>query len=634
MSFGLVAHMIRTSKLRNSTRKDGHSMGWKETAIREPIVLWPAGSFSGTVFDSAGNPVSGAKVRLLYAFKKTDDIGGHILKGSDVLDYLTVTTDAKSRFCFDMLADGANIQLSISKEGYATYHTQELSEEIYPYNLEGPTYHETGLSRKKLPPRYKVGMKNARFVLKPEAIVQGIVKDDKSGKVCADIPLYLYRDGEVSLPRYIPKIQSTTDKHGRFDFRGLEAGHYLLSYVEHGQPYAPNGIPIELSEGQTLDDLTFELSRGGTLDLRLLDADTNMPLDNCKVAVEKARELNRSDSSRFLSDIGLFRPDTSYFRTNQQGRIIQHLVPGFYTIKSLDKLGYGYLRPEHFFQIENDKTSSLSFELKQFPRIEIAVRGPNGNPVKDADASVYVYNQKDEVKFVMTDSSRTDANGILTAWKDLKWIESPIQEDDRLVIKAWCWMKNLVRIKPISISDKNVTITLQHGIKVVGSIQDEQQNPLPHICVNNTCWTDRHGRFTITAISPQTKSLMLWFFPEGYGYVRKKLNLDEAQNRIIKVPKITLKRVMHLIPCKVVDQDGKPVEGASITTVSEKDTTVFGKSDAEGNFSFQISEWPVMVFAKKKLENGQILSGGTQVTVAGQLGVIVLKLEKKMENSN
>ncbi|MHC4279258.1 MAG: hypothetical protein ACYSUJ_03760, partial [Planctomycetota bacterium] len=518
-------------------RKDGHSMGWKETHIFwEPIVLWPARPFSGIVVDSAGNPVSGAKVKLLYALQKTGKIGqftmGPILKGSDVLDYLNVTTDAKGRFCFDMLAEGAEIQLSISKEGYATYQTLELSEEIYPYTHETQRYHETGISRKVIPPRYKVGMKDALFVLKPESAVRGIVKDDKSGKVCADIPIYLYRDGEVFMPLYIPKIKCLTDKYGRFDFQSLEAGCYLLSYAEYEQPYAPNGLPIKLSEGQTLDDITFELSRGGLLDLRLLDADTKMPLDNCSVHVEKARELNRSDSNPLLSDIGLFRSDISNFRTNQQGRITQHLVPGFYTIKSLNKWGYEYVRPEHFFQIEDGKTASLSFELKKFPSVEIALIDPNGNPVKDAEASVHVYNQKDEFKFLMTDSGRTDANGIITAWKDLQLDEFSIEEDDRLEINARCEGKNLVGRKQISISDKNVTITLQHGIKVVGFIQDEQHNPLPRIPVmlHGTCWTDRYGRFTFTAISPDplTKSLTLLITPEGYGYVRKQINPDEA----------------------------------------------------------------------------------------------------------
>ena len=114
---------------------------------------------------------------------------------------------------------------------------------------------------------------------------------------------------------------TTTDEHGRYQFRDLPAGRLLLNagkggYVRlsYGQRRAgEGGRPLELADGQKLDHIDFNLPRGGVITGRVAD-EYGEPVAELPVQVlryryvEGRRQLVASGSMMSRTDdLGRFR---------------------------------------------------------------------------------------------------------------------------------------------------------------------------------------------------------------------------------------------------------------------------------------------------------------------------------------
>ena len=72
-------------------------------------------------------------------------------------------------------------------------------------------------------------------------------------------------------------------------------------------------------------------------------------------------------------------------------------------------------------------------------------------------------------------------------------------------------------------------------------------------------------------------------------------------------------------------------------TLSGSDSTIFGKTNSQGRFTFTLSKWPVVVLAKKKMDDKTVLSGGLQITGEMHEATIIMKqntLEEKTSHEN
>jgi len=300
---------------------------------------------------------------------------------------MSAQTAEDGQFCFDMFPEGTKLYLEISKEGYATYCSFQLSEELYCPEKGAPNL-ITGKMEKISYPKgifmnHVTGMKDVEFILKPQACVQGIVKDKYSETPLANIPLSLFLDNGTGYPAtFHPIIPCKTDPEGRFSFCGLTKGIYTLSFKENGHSYAKDHLQINLSEGQKRKNVVFELTHGGTLDLELRDASSQQPIGGCKIYLETPDYPHSSAPYCMV-------------QTDNNGRYIQNLTPGTYKINAFEKTGYGCSFPQstykfsgrvlcrHVFEISDGQKTPLSLELTENPKTRVIVKDPNGNPVRN-----------------------------------------------------------------------------------------------------------------------------------------------------------------------------------------------------------------------------------------------------------
>lgn len=528
-------------------RKAGYSIGWKTIFTnREPIILSPVSSFSANVVDVNGNSVTNANVEVLNVFLKRieKDIGGEMLKPSALLSFMRTKTDADGRFAFDVFPEGAKLQFSISSEGYATFYTYQVSEEVY-YPEKGFPHPVTGEPlkipyRKPVGSDYTIGMTEVRLVLKPEATIQGIVRDKGSGKPLAGLPLSLFLDSGsgISSVHYHPKMPCTTDAEGRFAYLGLEKGTYTLVFESKEHACAADSLLITVAEGQHRRDVALELAHGGTLDLRLVDSRDHRPVKKCVVYIERPKLLAES---RVLT-------------TDENGRLFRHLIPGAYKITAFQKQGYGRVLRQHDFVIKDGLPTSVSLELTEYPKTKVRVVGPKGKPVRNLAVRVL---QRERDCHYETDVWRGEtANGFTL------WCQSPA-ERTQVVVQASDAANNLVTISSITVPGKDVRLTLRRGLTVAGKVQDQNDEPLPYLNVHaigriqkgdvdfkcqlgsrlSSLWTDSKGRFSIHGI-PRSKwlsDITVVTMPKRYTSAVIPVDPTQAVDNVVTLPVLTLR---------------------------------------------------------------------------------------------
>lgn len=122
-----------------------------------------------------------------------------------------------------------------------------------------------------------------------------------------------------------------TDADGRFEFQELPAGHYAIEVskagfvtMAYGQRYAfEAGRPVELGDGQLLNDISFSLPRGGVITGRILDEYGDALAD---VVVTASRYQFVRGRTR-LTPVGRFA------QTNDLGQFRMYgLSPGDYVV--------------------------------------------------------------------------------------------------------------------------------------------------------------------------------------------------------------------------------------------------------------------------------------------------------------
>jgi hypothetical protein len=435
-------------------------------------------------------------------------------------------------------------------------------------------------------PQYKIGMTNVTFILKPPATMRGLVIDKESKKPLPDMPLSLFLSGGGVIPaNYRSTLRCTTDVEGNFAFSGLEKGVYVLSFDEFGHTYAKDKMEIEMSEGQKRTGINFELTRGGTLDLELLDRKSQKGIENCTVSIE-----NPEDAYSQL------------YHTDDNGKLVKRFVPGTYTIQGFEKKGYGLVSQQHIIHIQNNKMTSLSLDLEEYAKTTVVVKDPDGNPVRESKLRLLGKKKGD---YLETNQWQADARSGFTVWS-----KSPIKER-KIVAEVCDFRNNLVGMLPISVPGKENTLTLQKGLKVIGMVQDQDQNPIPLLPLHLNCryqqedisvlyeigtpmdnlWTDSQGRFTLSGIpvSKYVDNINLIITPKEYTPKRIPINPDQAVNNTIKLPVITLKKRNPPKKIQSIVQSETLIKDASITVVSGFDSAVYGVTNLKGRFSLKLT---------------------------------------------
>lgn len=191
-----------------------------------------------------------------------------------------------------------------------------------------------------------------------------------AGKPAGGIPVSLMPDPQTG-PRNRPAISATTDADGHFLLTHVPAGRFYVAayapafYSEGEADEYSEGKAVTLAEGESLDNLTIALRRGGVITGRLTDA-MGRPLIREHVNLyrisstgEKRERYLRNYDKMLTDDRGIYR--------------LYGLPPGRYAVSAGTPLRQGNTRmgrgssyyPQTFYPGTGDETKASEVEVTE-----------------------------------------------------------------------------------------------------------------------------------------------------------------------------------------------------------------------------------------------------------------------------
>jgi protocatechuate 3,4-dioxygenase beta subunit len=253
--------------------------------------------------------------------------------------------------------------------------------------------------------RIEAGDHGVEIEMAAQGGVLGSVVDGKTGKPLKSflVDVRLVQGGKT-YGRSVKRQNFRNVKEGRFQLSGISKGTYAVQVAAQG--YATTFSEMfEIQQGMTTPDVTVNMTQGGTLTGRVVDAYTGEPVVG---AVVTTAENNWVDSP-FTSLLGAMVPRTTTDSKATSGK------DGAFTMKRMTPETYQIQirHPEYTTVIMNDVTITEGHPtdlgtLKQSHGGSISgtVYGPGGSPLGNASVSL-----NDPAQMGRARQVRTGANG-------------------------------------------------------------------------------------------------------------------------------------------------------------------------------------------------------------------------------
>jgi protocatechuate 3,4-dioxygenase beta subunit len=518
--------------------KKGLALGWQSirfgrseqdmlVRLGEPAVL------AGTVVDEAGRGVSGATVRLCLKMAWMGGSPGVTFQTPQ--DWFTARTDGDGRFRFDHVPAGGTADLWVEAPGKAscwTYWEHELS------SLAGT--------------QFQAGRTDIRVILKPEGIIRGKVVNEDSGEGVAGIRLLARPNAGYANYSCVPPV--TTGPGGDFIYKGLAANDYSLQVVApYGKAadWVGKDVKVTVETGQTAE-VNVPVSKGGLVEVTILDAKTEKPIENAAVNVS------------IPANFGLHPCWYNSVRTDADGLGRLRVPPGESRLRMWAK-AYDYFTDPEPVIIAKGETIRREVSLVAYPFVTGIVRDPDGQPVAGAVVSS---------KPVCEEASHTDERGrFKVTWR-------PISSIRVVLVLARDTERNLAGLAEVKEQAQSLDVTLSPAFMVRGRITDPDGKAIPAAIVSlqasmpgwgtdaaPAVFTDANGFYEVCAVPASTENFRyrLEVRAEGFGPVRQgKLPFGTAQDRKVEVAPIVLMPADKSISGVIVDANGAPVAGVPI----------------------------------------------------------------------
>jgi len=546
-------------------RKKGLALGWQgvrfgqseqDMIVRlgEPAVL------AGTVFDEAGRGVSGAMVRLCLKMNWMGGTPGVTFETPQ--DWFTARTDGNGRFRFDQLPASGTADLWVEAPGKASYWTyweHELSD------LAGS--------------QFQAGRNDIRIVLKPEGILQGRVFDEDSGEGVAGVRLLARPDARYANYSCVSPVTSGTD--GTFFYTSLAANDYSLQVVApYDQPadWVGKDVKVTVETGRTAE-VNVPVSKGGLVEVTILDAKTEKPIENAAVNV------------KLPANFGLHPCWYNSVRANADGLARLRVPPGESQLQIWAD-AYDYFTDPEPVIIAKGESIRRQVSLVAFPVVTGTVRNPSGQPLSGVIVSS---------KPVCEEAARTDVQGrFKVTWR-------PSSDIRVVLVLARDTEHNLAGLAEVKEQVQSLDVTLSPAFVVRGRITDPDGKAIPAATVSlqasmpgwgtdaaPAVFTDANGFYEARTVPAPTEDFRycLEVSAQGFGPGRHRdLPFDSAQNGQVEVPPIILTLADRSISGVIVDANGTPVAGVPIFVTGSNGSGIAGQprhqssSDEHGRFT-------------------------------------------------
>ncbi len=522
------------------------------------VKLSQVGELSGVVVDENNKPVEQAEVSF-YSMRTGDGNNKQYIGHRLATMLYTARTDNAGRFKFTNIPVDAEVDFIVRKAGRATITTC----------IHGK------------PPRYSTGQSDIKLVQPIEAKVEGICVEKESGKPIAGQKLVLMQDWNRSLPGQAPSVSK---EDGTFTVTGLGVGRCILQLVIPKQGLAEwVAEPVEVvnEAGKTVSGLKMELSRGGVLEIKVKDARDQKPLGDVSVNI-------RNIQSNMTFNI----------RSVEDGVARIRLVPGRYRIAGIHKQSYtSILNSQDEITIEAGKTKSLEYELAGQPKITGIVRDDEGKPLKDVKLRIWPFGFEE---FTSDDEGKFEFE-----W-DPKLLA--FDSDTIFYLIGRHEERNLSVNLEIDKKDMMMDFKLKPGISVTGKVVDSDGKPikgakaillmralnLGTILKAKRRLTDTEGNFEIRAV-PEGIRYSIDLDANGYSHFQKEIEIQLAENGKLDLGTFTLYAANLTVSGVVVDENGKPVANAKVTSSGRNQPKNKTQTDKDGKFEFKVCEGRVTI---------------------------------------
>ena len=252
---------------------------------------------------------------------------------------------------------------------------------------------------------------------------------------------------------------------------------------------------------------------------------------------------------------------------------------------------YGTLHPDKSVTIVAGKTERVELKLEPTPKVTGTVRDPEGKPLEGAALQVMPMGFQAHVSGAQGKFEIELQPQMLGRGEDVAFVLVARHVDGDLAVA--------VEIDPEATDPLDVK--LQPGITIFGKVRNPQDQPIANatvqVMLRSSNWssplthrqgvtTDADGRYEVNALPPDQK-IQLTAMASGFGQASIEVDLLEAVDRRIEAPQMTLRAANMSIAGTVVDEDDKPVSGASVHTFGDGQMSRQARTDKAGKFTLE-----------------------------------------------